>query len=60
MDTNESKEVRCPCCLGIIKVKTSEGVRPCPLCEDYKTVPEEVAHRFLEVLARRLPGGVTG
>ena len=39
---------------------SDERVRLCPLCEDYKNVPEEVAHRFLEVLSRRLPGGETG
>jgi len=52
-----SPEVPCPCCLGAGSVASGTGPRPCPLCEGYKTVPEEVAQRFLEVAARRLAGG---
>ena len=60
IDTNEPKEVQCPCYLGAGKVSSGQEVRPCPTCEDYTTVPEEVARRFLEVVSRRLPGGKTG
>ncbi len=55
-----STEVSCPCCLGAGTVAPDAGPHPCPLCEGYKTVPEEIAVRFLEVAAKRLPGGGAG
>ncbi len=36
---------------------SDHGVLPCPLGESYKTVLEEVAHRFLEVVVRGIPLG---
>ena len=53
-------ELPCPCCLGTGSVASPEGPKVCPLCEGYKTVPVEVAQRFLEVAAKRLPGGKSG
>jgi hypothetical protein len=41
-------------------VVSDEGVRECPLCEGYRTVPVEVAHRFVEVAVKRLPGEEAG
>jgi hypothetical protein len=59
-DKNRTDEVQCPCCLGAGKLISDQGTVPCPLCEGYKTVPVEVAHRFLEVAAKRIPGGEAG
>ena len=54
---SEDPEPPCPCCLSTGTVASASGPRPCPLCEGYGTVPDEVALRFLEVAAKRLPGG---
>jgi len=45
-------------CAG--KVMSDQGMRPCPLCEGYKIVPEEVAHRFLEVVVKGQPRRAAG
>ena len=57
MSDLQTDEVQCPCCLCTGTVASAEGQRPCPLCEGYTTVPPEIAQRFLEIAARRLPGG---
>ena len=59
-ETTDTTEVQCPCCLGEGQVISAEGVVTCPICEGYKTVPKEIAQRFLEVWSKRLPGGETG
>jgi Zn finger protein HypA/HybF involved in hydrogenase expression len=59
-DHTQPHEIQCPCCLGAGKVISDEGAVSCPLCEGYKTVPVEVAHRFLEVAAKRILGGEAG
>ena len=56
-DESKAIEVQCPCCLGHGEVIGPEGKRTCPLCEGYLTVPKEVHDRFLQVAAKRLPGG---
>jgi DnaJ-class molecular chaperone len=59
-ETTDNREVQCPCCLGEGQVISTEGVVQCPICEGDKTVPEEVAHRFLELGIKRLPGREIG
>ncbi len=55
-----SPEVPCPCCLGAGTVASDADTRHCPLCEGFKTMPEEIAERFLGVATRRLPDGNGG
>jgi DnaJ-class molecular chaperone len=51
-ETTDNREVQCPCCLGEGQVISTEGVVQCPICEGDKTVPKEIAHRFLEVWSK--------
>lgn len=55
-----ANEVECPYCWGRGEVHDHKGQRKCPICEGYRTVPEEIAQRILEVAARELPGGEAG